>query len=162
MLCFSVDLGVLLNRFQSRLQLTPLERVDLLRDLCVGFVSLSFSIHGLGKLLGPRNLRKVSHRSAYEVRLVILVAANQVWVGVIWLLIGRIIWLGMEVRSRWPRELLHILFFLFEVAEALAAELAGEVLHACCLLALMRCAAALNSSFGRLRWLYPHRCMDRL
>ena len=128
-------------------------------DLCVGLLSFSFGYQGFSILLSPRNSCKVSHRSAYEVRLIIFVAANQVWVEVIRLLTVRVIWLGMEVSSRWPRELLHILFFLFEVAEALAAELAGEVLHPCCLLALMRCTAALNSSFGRLRWLLPHRCM---
>ena len=162
MLCFSVDLGVLLNRFQSRLQLTPFERVDLFGDLCVGLLSFSFSIHGLGKLLGPRNLCKVSNRSAYEVRLIILVSANQVWVEVNRLLTGRVNWLGMEESSTWLNGLWHILFFLVRVGKALVAELAGPVLVHGCLLALTRRAIALNSSFGRLRWLNPHRCMDRL
>jgi len=160
--CFSEDLGVLLNRFQSRLQLTPFEKVDMFDDLCVGLLSFSFGYHGLGNLLGPRNLCKVSHRSALEVRLIILVATNRVRVGVIRLLTGRVIWLGMEVRNIWTRELWHILFFLFMIGEALAAELAGEVLVRGCLLTLTRCAIALKSSFGRLRWLNPHRCMDGL
>ena len=162
MLCFSEDLGVLFDRFQSRLQLTPLERVDLFGDRCVGLLSFSFNIHGLGKLLGPRNLCKVSNRRAYEVRLIIFVSANQVWVEVIRLLTGRVSWLGMEANSTWFIGLWHILFFLVKVGEALVAELAGEVLVRGCLLALTRRAIALNSSFGRLRWLNPHRCMDGL
>ena len=128
MLRFSVDLGVLFNRFQSRLQLTPLERVDLFGDLCVGLLSFSFSFHGLVKLLGPRNLCKVSNRRAYEVRLIIFVSANQVWVEVIRLLTGRVTWLGMEEGSTWFIGLWHILFFLIKVGVALVAELAGPVL----------------------------------